>query len=74
MGSKMLPPVRTLLSDALKIEPTNRMAWYQLAMVHKDDGRLADAADCFQAAASLQCLKNLIPLKASAPFFDLYIP
>lgn len=54
MGTKMLPPVRTLLSDALKIEPTNRMAWYQLALVHKDDGRLADAADCFQAAAMLE--------------------
>ncbi|KAK1384076.1 O-linked n-acetylglucosamine transferase, ogt [Heracleum sosnowskyi] len=54
MGQKMLPPVRTLLTDALKIEPTNCMAWYQLALVHRDDGRLADAADCFQAAAMLE--------------------
>lgn len=54
MGPKMLPAVRTLLSDALRIEPTNRVAWYQLALVHKDDGRLADAADCFQAATMLE--------------------
>lgn len=54
LGQKMLPSVRTLLTDALKIEPTNRMAWYQLALVHRDDGRLADAADCFQAAAMLE--------------------
>ncbi|KAL3647293.1 Protein npg1 [Castilleja foliolosa] len=54
MGSKMLPVARTLLSDALRIEPTNYMAWYQLGMVHKDDGRLVDAVDCFQAASMLE--------------------
>lgn len=54
MGSKMLPVARTLLSDALRIEPTNYMAWYHLGMVHKDDGRIADAVDCFQAASVLQ--------------------
>ncbi|KAL0324472.1 UNVERIFIED_CONTAM: protein NPG1 [Sesamum calycinum] len=37
MGSKMLPVARTLLSDALRIEPTNSMAWYHLGMVHKED-------------------------------------
>ncbi|CAI9754559.1 unnamed protein product [Fraxinus pennsylvanica] len=54
MGSKMLPVARTLLSDALRIEPTNRMAWYQLGLVHKNDGRIADAVDCFQAASMLE--------------------
>ncbi|KAG8374735.1 hypothetical protein BUALT_Bualt10G0026800 [Buddleja alternifolia] len=54
MGSKMLPVARTLLSDALRIEPTNYMAWYHLGMVHKDDGRIADAIDCFQAASMLE--------------------
>ncbi|KAK6137575.1 hypothetical protein DH2020_028679 [Rehmannia glutinosa] len=54
MGSKMLPVARTLLSDALRIEPTNYMAWYHLGMVHKDDGRIADAVDCFQAASMLK--------------------
>ncbi|CAK9168968.1 unnamed protein product [Ilex paraguariensis] len=53
-GSKMLPVARTLLSDALRIEPTNRMAWYHLGLVHRDDGRIADAADCFQAASMLE--------------------
>ncbi|KAE9462456.1 hypothetical protein C3L33_05660, partial [Rhododendron williamsianum] len=36
MGSKVLPVARSLLSDALRIEPTNRMAWYYLGVVHKD--------------------------------------
>uniref|UniRef100_A0A2P2PJQ1 Uncharacterized protein n=1 Tax=Rhizophora mucronata TaxID=61149 RepID=A0A2P2PJQ1_RHIMU len=54
MGSNGLPVARSLLSDALRIEPTNRTAWYYLGMVHKDDGRIADAVDCFQAASMLQ--------------------
>ncbi|CAN4100313.1 unnamed protein product [Withania somnifera] len=54
MGSKMLPLARALLSDALRIEPTNRVAWYHLGLVHRDDGRVADAADCFQAASMLE--------------------
>ncbi len=46
---KVLPVARSLLSDALRIDPTNRMAWYYLGMVHRNDGRLSDAADCFHA-------------------------
>lgn len=49
-----MPVARSLLSDALRIDPTNRMAWYYLGMVHRDDGRKADAADCFQAASMLE--------------------
>lgn len=54
MGPKMLPVARTLLSDALRIEPTNHTAWHQLGVVHKVDGRIADAVDCFQAASILE--------------------
>lgn len=54
MGTKALPVARNLLSDALRIEPTNRNAWYYLGMVHRDDGRHADAAECFQAASMLE--------------------
>lgn len=53
-GSKSLAAARSFLSDALRLEPTNRMAWYYLGMVHKEDGRLNDAADCFQAASMLE--------------------
>ncbi|PON89670.1 N-terminal acetyltransferase A, auxiliary subunit [Trema orientale] len=54
MGSEALPVARGLLSDALRVDPTNRKAWYYLGMVHKDDGRIADATDCFQAASMLE--------------------
>jgi tetratricopeptide repeat protein 7 len=53
-GPKFLPVARCFLSDALRLEPTNRMAWFYLGEVHKQDGRLADAADCFQAASMLE--------------------
>ncbi|KAF0887582.1 hypothetical protein E2562_002301 [Oryza meyeriana var. granulata] len=53
-GPKYLPVARSFLSDALRLEPTNRMAWFYLGKVHKHDGRLADAADCFQAASMLE--------------------
>ncbi|XP_009133568.1 protein NPG1 [Brassica rapa] len=49
-----LPVARSLLSDALRIDPTNRKAWYYLGMVHKHDGRITDATDCFQAASMLE--------------------
>ncbi|TKW28726.1 hypothetical protein SEVIR_3G347500v4 [Setaria viridis] len=53
-GPKYLPVARCFLSDALRLEPTNRMAWFYLGKVHKHDGRLVDAADCFQAASMLE--------------------
>ncbi|XP_042484658.1 protein NPG1 isoform X1 [Macadamia integrifolia] len=54
MSPKALPVARSFLSDALRLEPTNRVAWYYLGMIHKDDGRLVDASDCFQAASMLE--------------------
>lgn len=54
MGPVASPVARGLLADALRIEPTNRLAWYYLGLVHKDDGRMADATDCFQAASMLE--------------------
>ncbi|XP_031486591.1 protein NPG1 [Nymphaea colorata] len=56
-GSKALPVARSLLSDALKLEPTNRLAWYHLGLIHRDDGRVADASDCLQAANMLEELE-----------------
>lgn len=53
-GSKSLPVARSFLSDALRLEPANRLAWYYLGIIHRDEGRMADAADCFQAASLLE--------------------
>ncbi|BBG99798.1 hypothetical protein Prudu_009605 [Prunus dulcis] len=67
MGSVALPVARSLLSDALRIDPNNRKAWYYLGMIHRDDGRIADAIDCFQAASMLE---ESDPIESSAPFSD----
>ncbi|WVZ77606.1 hypothetical protein U9M48_025457 [Paspalum notatum var. saurae] len=53
-GARFLPAARCFLSDALRVEPTNRMAWLYLGKVHRSDGRITDAADCFQAAVMLE--------------------
>jgi tetratricopeptide repeat protein 7 len=53
-GPRYLPAARCFLSDALRVQPTNRMAWLYLRMVHKSDGRIADATDCYQAAVMLE--------------------
>ncbi|KAK6287058.1 hypothetical protein POUND7_013237 [Theobroma cacao] len=54
MGSNSVPVARTLLSDALRIEPTNHKAWYYLGMIQKDDGRLTEAIESLQAAYILE--------------------
>lgn len=54
LGPMGLPVARSLLSEALRIEPTNHKAWYYMGLVHKEDGRMNDAADCFQAASMLE--------------------
>ena len=53
-GPRFLPAARCFLSDALRVEPTNRMAWLYLGKVHRSDGRISDAADCFQAPVMLE--------------------
>ncbi|GJS66106.1 protein NPG1 [Tanacetum coccineum] len=53
-GLPVLPVARTMLSDALRLEPTNRMAWLHLGFVHKLDGRLSDAIDSFQTASMIE--------------------
>ncbi|XP_027913609.1 protein NPG1 isoform X2 [Vigna unguiculata] len=54
VGPKFFCAARSALSDALRIEPTNRMAWHCLGLLNKQDGRISEAADCFQAASMLE--------------------
>ncbi|KAK6917995.1 hypothetical protein RJ641_016417 [Dillenia turbinata] len=54
MDSKASLLARSLLTDALRIEPTNHMAWYYLAKIHQHDGSIADATECLQAASMLE--------------------
>ena len=74
MGSKAFPTARNLLSDALRMEPTNQMTWYYLGMAHKDDGRIADATDRFQAVSNLEESNPLIPPRSHACTYPVAWP
>lgn len=54
LGEKALPVARSFLADALRLDPSNHSAWYNLGIVHKMEGFVQQAADCFQAACLLQ--------------------
>lgn len=54
MGSKSLPIARSFLMNALRLEPTNHEAWWNLGLVSKMEGLMHQAADFFQAAHELE--------------------
>lgn len=53
-GANSLPIARSLLMNALRVEPTNHDAWLNLGFLSKMEGSLQQAADCFQAAYELK--------------------
>ncbi|XP_057422980.1 protein NPGR2 [Lotus japonicus] len=51
------PAVRSFLMDALRHDRLNASAWYNLGLLHKAEGTassVVEAAECFQAAYSLE--------------------
>uniref|UniRef100_A0A452YDL1 Uncharacterized protein n=1 Tax=Aegilops tauschii subsp. strangulata TaxID=200361 RepID=A0A452YDL1_AEGTS len=56
LGDRPLPSVRCFLTDALQLDRTNHMAWFNLGLLYKEEGgrSAAEAAECFQAAAFLE--------------------
>ncbi|KAF3792190.1 Tetratricopeptide repeat protein 7B [Nymphaea thermarum] len=54
-GSRSLATARSFLSEALRLDRTNHLAWYNLGMLHKcEGGSASEASDCFQAAVLLE--------------------
>ncbi|KAI4337055.1 hypothetical protein L6164_015512 [Bauhinia variegata] len=53
-GTQSLPIARSFLLNALRLEPTNHDAWFNLGLVSKMEGSLQQAADFFQAAYELK--------------------
>lgn len=54
LGGASLPVGRSLLTNALRLDPNNHEAWLNLGLIHKSEGSLQQAADCFQAAYGLK--------------------
>ncbi|KGN62445.1 protein NPGR1 [Cucumis sativus] len=53
-GNQSLPIARSLLMNAVRLDPTSHEAWLNLGMLSKMEGLLLQAADFFQAAHELQ--------------------
>jgi ATP-dependent RNA helicase DHX36 len=53
---KPLPAMRCFLTDALRVDRTNHVAWFNLGLLYEDEGDTAaiEAAECFKAAAVLE--------------------
>lgn len=54
MGKDTAPVARSFLMNALRLEPTNHEAWFNLGMLAKMEGSVHQAADFFQAAHELK--------------------
>lgn len=56
LNTKYNVVIRSYLMNALKLDRTNHVAWYNLSMLCKtdDESSNVDAAECFEAAAFLE--------------------
>ena len=46
--------IRSFLMDALRHDRLNASAWYNLGILHKSEGKILEAAECFEAANFLE--------------------
>ncbi|URD82404.1 cyclin-dependent kinase inhibitor [Musa troglodytarum] len=56
LGDWSLDVIRSLLTDALRLDRTNHIAWFNLGLIYKAEGARSalEAAECFQTAAFLK--------------------
>lgn len=55
-GSQSFPVVRSLLTDAVRLDRANPSAWHNLGLLYKADvgASALEAAECFEAATLLE--------------------
>ncbi|KAJ8765172.1 hypothetical protein K2173_011432 [Erythroxylum novogranatense] len=56
LGGASVPSIRSFLTDALRLDKTNHLAWYHLGLLYNSDDSVSapEAAECFEAAAFLE--------------------
>jgi tetratricopeptide repeat protein 7 len=56
LGEKPSSSARSFLTDALRLDRTNHVAWFHLGLLYEDEGgnSALEAAECFQAVALLE--------------------
>ncbi|KAK1355825.1 Tetratricopeptide repeat protein like [Heracleum sosnowskyi] len=64
-GERSLPLVRSLLTEALRLDRMNYSAWYNLGLFYKDKGSefALEAAECFEAASLLEDTAPVEPFR-----------
>lgn len=65
LGGQSASIVRSLLTDALRLDRTNPSAWYNLGLIYKADlgSSALEAVECFQAAALLEESSPIEPFR-----------
>ncbi|KAI8523092.1 hypothetical protein RHMOL_Rhmol13G0047400 [Rhododendron molle] len=65
LGSRSPAVVRSLLTEAMRLDRMNASAWYNLGLLYKDEGvaSAVEAAECFEAAAILEETSPLEPFR-----------
>ncbi|XP_062216846.1 protein NPGR2-like isoform X2 [Phragmites australis] len=56
LGERLVPSVRCFLTDALRLDRMNHVAWFNLGLLYEDEGDSSalEAAECFRVAALLE--------------------
>lgn len=65
LGDRPLAVVRNFLTEALRLDRTNYVAWLNLGLLCKAEGGRSEleAAECFQAAAFLEDTAPVEPFR-----------
>ena len=66
-GKHALPVARSYLAEVLQAEPTYEEAWLQMGLLHKAEGHIQEAIDCFQAAVQLEQSSPVVPFSTILP-------
>lgn len=63
IGSHSPATVRSYLRGALRLDRMNASAWHNLGLIYKEEGSAMEAAECFQAAWSLEETQPIEPFR-----------
>ena len=65
IGKQSPAIIRSLLTEALRLDRMNASAWYNLGLLYKEGGlgSAAEAADCFEAAIILEETEPVEPFR-----------
>lgn len=65
IGKQSPAIIRSLLTEALRLDRMNASAWYNLGLLYKEEGlgSALEAADCFEAAILLEETEPVEPFR-----------